>query len=146
MILASGLAARNAFAPSARLTFVASLACKTGYPGAASYAASKNAVAVYARSIKKPFQQRGISVLAVFPGPIKTAHAAYHAPPGARAESRMLPDELAERIIRAADAGKSRLYPGMNAKISAVAGILAPRLTTSLMRKMLFEKLPTEKW
>ncbi len=146
MILASGLAARNAYSPSARLVFIASLACRTGYPGAASYAASKDAIAVYAKSIDKPFRKRGISVMTVFPGPIKTGHAAYHAPPGSKEEKRMHPDDLAQRILKAADSGSKRYYPGMTAKLSALAGRIAPRTTTNLMRKMLYVKLSEEKW
>ncbi|MEM7463127.1 MAG: SDR family NAD(P)-dependent oxidoreductase [Pseudomonadota bacterium] len=146
MILASGLAARNAFSPSASLIFIASLACQTGYPGAASYAASKDAVAVYAKSIDKPFGKQGISVMTVFPGPIRTGHAAFHAPPGASEEKRMHPDELARRILKAAGSRSKRYYPGVAAKLSALAGRIAPRTTTGLMRKVLFEKLPEEKW
>ncbi|MGI9402034.1 MAG: SDR family NAD(P)-dependent oxidoreductase [Rhizobiaceae bacterium] len=146
MILASGLAARNAYSPAARLVFVSSLACKTGYPGAASYAASKNAIAIYAKSIRKPFRKRGVSIMTVFPGPIRTGHAAYHAPSDSDEKNRMHPDEMAAKIIRATEAGKRHYYPGMAAKLSAMAGSVAPGYTTGLMRKLLYEKLSEEKW
>ena len=57
--------------------FVSSLSHRTGYPGAASYAASKGAIAVYAGSIRKPFRRAlGVHVACAFPGPMKTEHAA----------------------------------------------------------------------
>ena len=124
-----------------RFVFVSSLSHVTGYPGAASYAASKDAVAVYAKSIAKPLKRRGLGVTCIFPGPIRTTHAERHAPPGAKADRRMDPDDLAARIIKAADKGEAVLYPGAGALAAYALGAAAPRTMTRVMRKVIFEKL-----
>jgi cyclic-di-GMP-binding biofilm dispersal mediator protein len=75
--------------------FISSLSHAVGYPGGAVYAASKDCIAIYAKSIRKAYATLNISVLTVFPGPIKTSHAERHAPIGADASKRMEPDVLA---------------------------------------------------
>lgn len=146
LIIASTLARLNALSLNARLIFVSSLSHRTGYPGAASYAASKDAIAVYAKSITRPFARRGIHVMRVFPGPIRTDHAERHAPAGARADRRMTPEELANRILKAAANRKRVVYPGAAARLTSVAGVLAPDALTAFMRRQLFEKLNREVW
>lgn len=146
MIIASTLARIEAFAPGARLIFISSLSYRTGYPGAASYAASKDALAIYAKSITRPFGRRGIHVMRVFPGPVRTDHAERHAPAGAKAERRMAPEELAGRITKAAQRRKRVLYPGTAARLTAIAGTVAPDALTAFMRRHLFEKLDREVW
>ena len=146
MILASGLARHGAFAKPANLVFISSLSHFTGYPGAASYAASKDAIAVYARSIAKPFAVKGIKTMCVFPGPVRTEHAARHAPAGADAARRMSPDELARRILLAGASRRRVLYPGSAAFVAAFAGRVAPGRMTALMRRVIFEKLDREVW
>ena len=83
MVMAARLAAMGKLNANARLVFVSSLSHFTGYPGAASYAASKDAIAVYAKSIRKPFARFSVRVCCVFPGPMQTAQAETHAPMGA---------------------------------------------------------------
>ncbi len=146
MMLSAALLRHKAFETNASLVFVASLSCFTGYPGAASYAASKDALAIYAKSIAKPFRQKGVRVTTVYPGPIRTPHAARHAPAGSGDKARMDPDKLSALILSAAGSGKRAVLPGMVAKLTAVAGSLAPRLLTGIMRKVLFEKLDREVW
>jgi len=67
MILAAGLVRAGILAGP--MCFVSSLSHFTGYPGAAVYAASKDALTVYARSVRKPFARRGVSVTLACPGP-----------------------------------------------------------------------------
>ena len=141
MITASTLARRHAVASGGVMVFIASVSHHTGYPGAASYAASKDALAVYAKSIEKPFAQQGIHVMRVFPGPLRTAHAERHAPPGADAQRRMVPEAAAQIILAAARARRRRVYPGWTAKLVAVGGMLAPGRTTEIMRRNIYEKL-----
>jgi short-subunit dehydrogenase len=45
----------------AAMVFVSSLSHFTGYPGAASYAASKDALAIYARSMRKYAASKGVT-------------------------------------------------------------------------------------
>lgn len=136
----------NLMAPGARLVFVSSLSHAVGYPGASVYAASKDAVAIYARSIRKAVKSRGMSVTTVFPGPVKTAHAQRHAPLGANEDARMAPDEIARRIVKAVERRSNTLYPGVSAKLAALAGRILPQSTTKIMRRAIFEKLDRNVW
>jgi short-subunit dehydrogenase len=128
------------------IVFISSLSHATGYPGAAVYGASKDAIAVYAKSIRKPFAKLGLYVTTVFPGPVRTEHAERHAPEGAKAETRMLPDVLAVKILQAAAKNQKVLYPGLVAKLTRVLGAIAPNMMTKLMRKIIYDKLDRSVW
>ena len=84
LLMAQRLVGKAKVSRGGTLVFVSSLSHVTGYPGASVYAATKDAVAVYARSVRKPFARRGVRVLTVFPGPVRTQHAERHAPSGSR--------------------------------------------------------------
>jgi short-subunit dehydrogenase len=145
IVLCAALASAGSIAPGATMVFVSSLSHMTGYPGAASYAASKDAVAVYAKSIRKPFHKDiGVRVCCAFPPPIRTGHAARHAPPEANAEKRMAPEEAARLILRDAASGRAMILPGAAAKGFALAGGLLPNAVTRAMRRIIFEKLDRE--
>ena len=58
----------------------------------------------------------------------------------------MDPGHLARLILRASDKRNRRLYPGIAAKLAALAGSLAPKTTTELMRRVTFEKLEGNVW
>lgn len=140
------MAQANCYADEANLVFISSLSHATGYPGASVYGASKDAIAVFARSISKPFAKKGISVTAVFPGPVRTDHAARHAPKGANAEKRMRPEDVAIRILNAASHNSKTLHPGGVAKITGFMGKIAPNFMTKLMRKIIYDKLDRAVW
>lgn len=141
MVLAAALAGKGMMAKPSAMLFISSLSRFTGYPGATAYAASKDALAVYARSIRKPFGRLGISVSCAYPGPLRTAHAERHAPPGADAAARMEPEEAASRILRSVAAGHHSILPGGNARLAAIAGTLLPGAATRFMRRVIYEKL-----
>lgn len=141
MIMTAGLIGHSKIASGGRIVFVSSLSHFTGYPGGAVYGASKDALAIYAKSIRRTLKRQGIAVVTVFPGPVRTEHASRHAPPDARAERRMEPADLAARIIRATRRGNKVLYPGLPAKTGRLLGGLAPRRMTAFMRRVIFEKL-----
>ena len=85
MVICATLAARGALARGGHVVFISSLSHMTGYPGAASYAATKDAIAIYAKSIRRPFKrQLGVHVACAFPGPLRTGQAERHAPKGAK--------------------------------------------------------------
>lgn len=140
-VLASQLASQGNMNAHSHLAFVSSLSYFVGYPGAASYAASKDAVAIYAKSITNPFKKRGIKVSCVFPGPLKTDHAERHSPEGADASNRMSPEKAAHLILKDVFLGKKKIIPGGGSKIAAMAGKIAPNLTAFAMGKTLFRKL-----
>ena len=127
-------------AGGARLVFVASLSCFTGYPGAASYGASKDGLAAFARSLRKPMRRLGVAVQLLCPGPMDTPHATKYAPKGARADRRIAPELVAQMLLDA-PRGRFVLLPGSAAKLAAILGRLAPGLMTRIMGRVLFAKL-----
>lgn len=141
-----GMAQGNCYADDANLVFISSLSHATGYPGASVYGASKDAIAIFAKSIRKPFAKRGISVTTVFPGPVRTDHAERHAPKGANADKRMMPEEVALRILNAVSCNSKTLHPGGVAKITGFMGKIAPNSMTKLMRKIIYDKLDRTVW
>mgnify|MGYP001344796124 CR=1 FL=1 len=120
---------------------ISSLSYYTGYPGAAAYAASKDGLAHYARSLGVALwpQQR---VLTVFPGPTRTAHARRYSPDNRREGRRMPPEKLAARIFAAQQRGQTILLPAFSARVMAIIGQTAPRLAEWLMRKTILDRLP----
>lgn len=146
MQLSAALMQNEMFDNQANLAFVSSLSHATGYPGASVYGASKDAIAIYAKSVRKPFAAKGVSVLSIFPGPVRTDHAERHAPEGADASKRMLPEELAKRILLAASSNKKTLYPGAAAHSARILGKIAPNLMTNMMLKIIYDKLDRPVW
>lgn len=128
------------------LCLVASLSHFTGYPGAAVYAASKDALAAYAASVRKPFAREGVTVTLACPGPLRTDHAERHAPPGADPSRRMVPEVAARIILDATLAGRRLVVPGRAARLAALAGALFPHAAARRMRELVFEKLDREVW
>jgi len=141
MVIASRLFEANAFKPGAAMVFVSSLSHFTGYPGAASYAASKDALAIYAKSMRKFAKSKGVSLTVAFPGPVRTAHAAQHAPKNADASKRMQPDQAASLILADAFEGKKTAIPGVSNRVVAFLGKVAPRPVTALMRRLIYAKM-----
>lgn len=141
MVMAAALAGSGRFATPAHLVFISSISHFIGYPGAASYAASKDAVAVYARSIRKPFARRGIRVSCVFPGPMRTDQARRHAPPDAPPDKRMPPQTAAELVLRDIFKGRNTIIPGGGPRAFAWFGRMTPFLSDRAMRRIIFEKL-----
>lgn len=146
MVMASTLLREGAVRAGGRIGFISSLSHFTGYPGAAAYAGSKDALAVYARSLSKPAARLGVSVSTIFPGPLDTPQAARHAPPGADASRRMAPAEAARRIVDAMEKGRRTIIPGAGPLVHAGLGRLFPGPVTAVMRRIIFEKLDRETW
>ena len=142
MLLTSRLLQSRALVEGSGLVFVSSLSRFVGYPGAAVYAASKDGLASYARSLAVALAPRGVRVLTVYPGPTRTEHARRHSPPGSSEARRMPPEVLAARVRRAAEAGRRTLVPGAGNALAAAVGHLAPRLAERAMRRVIYERLP----
>lgn len=141
MVISSRLAAAGCFTSGAHLVFLSSLSHFTGYPGAAVYSASKDAIAVYAKSIRKPFAKIGVTVSRVFPGPMKTQQAERHSPAGAKEEKRMAPETAAALILKSVFSNQKTILPGTGAKAFAALGKVLPFATDFAMRKIIYEKL-----
>lgn len=144
MIMASQLVQKKLMRKGSAMVFISSLSHQTGYPGAATYAASKDAIAIYAKSIRKAFAREKIHVMSVFPGPIRTRMAEQHAPKNAKAGNRMPPKKMAIRILRAASRGQPVLFSDAVARITAAISRIFPRTITKIMRKIIFDKLSKE--
>lgn len=141
LLLTQNLLNARAIAKGGTIVFIASLSVQVGYPGAASYAASKAALANYAKSLRKALRADGIGVLTVYPGPLRTEQARRHAPKGADAEKRMTAQQASQLIWNAIDNGAEELVPGTANRLFAIAGKLAPGLLRKAMRKIVYEKL-----
>lgn len=141
MVISARLLEASAVRTGAAMVFVSSLSHFTGYPGAASYAASKDALAIYAKSMRKLAVSRGVTVTVAFPGPLRTEHAEQHAPKGADAGKRMDPDQAAGLIMADAIAGRKTSIPGTSNRVFAFAGRLLPRPVTALMRQLIYDRL-----
>ncbi len=124
------------------VAFISSLSHFVSYPGASVYAASKDGLALFARSLAVALKPNNVNVLSVFPGPTRTAHARRYSPDNSREQTRMAPEALAETIHRAVLRRQRQLIPGLPNRIVAVLGIYVPRLTEWLMRKTILDKLP----
>ncbi len=144
MLMAAALV--RAGAVTGHICFVASLSHFTGYPGAAVYAASKDALAVYARSVRKPFARRGIKVTVAFPGLLRTEHAARHAPAGSDARRRTTPDAAARGIVAATFAGRRSVYSGPQSRAIALFGRFFPERIGRAMRGRIFDRLDKDVW
>ncbi|MCY0093914.1 SDR family NAD(P)-dependent oxidoreductase [Hoeflea ulvae] len=141
MVIAARLFEASAFSQGAGIVFVSSLSHFTGYPGAASYAASKDALAIYARSMRKFARSRGVSITVAFPGPLRTGHAERHAPKGADASKRMNPDLAASLILTDALSGRTKSIPGFPNRSIAFIGRVLPKPVTALMRRLIYDRL-----
>ncbi|MCB1425521.1 MAG: SDR family NAD(P)-dependent oxidoreductase [Zhengella sp.] len=146
MVLAAALLRDRAVAAGGHMGFVSSLSHFTGYPGAAAYAGSKDALAVYARSLRKPAARLGVSVSAIFPGPLDTPQAARHAPAGADASRRMPAPVAARIILDGMQKGRRAIVPGGAPRLYAGLGRLFPGAMTAAMRRIIFEKLDRDTW
>lgn len=140
--LTAGALRAGLVAPGGTLVYLASLSVFTGYPGAAVYAASKDGLAAYARSLRAALAGRGVQVLTVYPGPTRTAHARRYSPDNRREGRRMPPERLAQLIFEAVERRSAALIPGFANRLIAAVGRLNPALTEELMRRTILDKLP----
>ncbi|MBX3000421.1 MAG: SDR family NAD(P)-dependent oxidoreductase [Caldilineaceae bacterium] len=141
MIITAGMLAFERIRPGGTVVFISSLSHFVGYPGAAVYAATKDGLAAYGRSLRVALAPQRIHVLVVFPGPTRTAHARRYSPDNSREDKRMPPTELAGQILRAVERRQWTLIPGWGNRLFAIAGRIAPRLMEQAMRKIIYEKL-----
>ncbi|HMQ32071.1 MAG TPA: SDR family NAD(P)-dependent oxidoreductase, partial [Chloroflexaceae bacterium] len=137
--LTAGALRAGLVTPGGTLVYIASLSVFTGYPGAAVYAASKDGLAAYARSLRAALAGRGVHVLTVYPGPTRTAHARRYSPDNRREGRRMPPERLAGLIFDAVERRGVALIPGFANRLIAAVGRLAPALTEELMRRTILD-------
>ncbi|WP_147125252.1 SDR family NAD(P)-dependent oxidoreductase [Shimia ponticola] len=144
--ITAALLAANACAPTAKHVFVGSLSTFTGYPGATSYAASKDGLSSFTHSLRKSLP-RGMSSHCVYPGPLRTDHAARYAPDNSEATvaRRQSPEEAAALILTAMDRRRRAIFPGWKTRAFAFAGRILPGPVGRTLRQSLFETLKEPK-
>jgi short-subunit dehydrogenase len=140
--LTKTLLSRSILKRGSSIIFISSLSHFVGYPGASVYAASKDGLTSFARSLSVALKPEGIHVMTVFPGPTRTPHASQHSPDNSREHLRMPPEVLAQKIKKALGQRRHRYVPGLRNKTFAVLGKLFPRLTEQIMKRSLFDRLP----
>ncbi len=140
LLLTSALLQAGLLHDESRFVFVASLSCYVSYPGAAAYAASKDGLAAYARALSVALgpQRR---VLTVFPGPVRTDHAARHSPDNSSENRRMPPETLASLIEEALARNSRILIPGGANRAVALLARWWPSSVELLMRRAILDKL-----
>ena len=141
MLLTAGLLNRKKILEGGTLVFLSSLSHFVSYPGAATYAATKDGLASYARSLSVSLAGKNISVLSVFPGPTRTAHARRYSPDNRTEHKRMPPNVLAQKIYNSVATGKRMLVPGFGNRFFALCGRYLPGIVELAMRKAIFDKL-----
>ncbi len=145
VILTAEVARRMRERGSGLIVVVSSLVGKVGSPLRSAYAASKHALHGYFDSLRMELAGRGVGVLLVVPGFVRTeiSLAALEATgqphgrmdPGQR--DGMSPEAAAERILRAIAAGKEEISVGFDARarLAVILRSLAPRLLARIMAK-----------
>jgi len=141
MLLTQGLLERGILTAKGSLVFIASLSHFVSYPGAAVYAAGKDGLASYARSMTVALDRRGTHVLTVYPGPTRTAHAQRYSPDNRREQQRMPPEKLAKLIYRAVQGRRRVLIPGRSNQVFAVLGRAMPGMTERMLREAILDRL-----
>ncbi len=134
MVVTPALLRAGSLTSSASIVFVSSLSHYAGYPGASVYAATKDGIASYARSLRVSLGKKH-HVLTVFPGPTRTEHARRYSPDNSRESKRMPPDLLADLIYRSVLKRRKRLIPGISNKIISKLGSLFPISMERVMAK-----------
>jgi short-subunit dehydrogenase len=139
--LTAALLQGDKIAHGATIVFISSLSRYVGYPGAAVYAATKDGLASYARSLAVALAPQGVRVLVVYPGPTRTAHARRYSPDNSREARRMAPDVVAMAIYRAVVRRQHTLIPGTPNRLAAALGRWLPWATDRVMKRTVFDKL-----
>lgn len=138
MILTASLLKADKLKSGGSIVFVSSLSHYVGYPGASVYAATKDGIASYARSLRAELRQRQVHVLIVYPGPTRTAHARRYSSDNSREHKRMAPEVLANRIYRSVTRRRRTLISGfVNGVIASVGKWLPGVAERSMARSML---------
>jgi short-subunit dehydrogenase len=135
MVLTARLLEAGQIRRGGTIVFVSSLSHYVGYPGASVYAATKDGLASYARSLRVALRELDINVLTVFPGPTRTEHARRHSPDNSREHKRTLPEDLADRVVRAIKRRRRSLIPGWTNRQVAWLGAWLPAVTERAMAR-----------
>ncbi len=140
LVLTTTLMRQDRLANQHQQVYLSSLSKYVGYPGAAVYAASKDGLAAFAKTMQAAAVANS-RVTTVFPGPTRTAHARRYSPDNSREDKRMSPEAVAEAIYEGAMGKRRLVFPGAGAKVFAIFGRLLPRTAERAMKKTIYDKL-----
>jgi short-subunit dehydrogenase len=140
--LTAALLAAHQIRRGGTIVFVSSLSHFAGYPGAAVYAASKDGLASYARSLALALAPAGIHVVIVYPGPTRTAHARRYSPDNRREARRMPPEQVASAVMAAITRRRRVVIPGAANRAFALFGRWFPGLAARGMKRAIYDLLP----
>ena len=124
-------------AAPARVVNVVSIAGLVTGGAFGPYAAAKHAQLAFSRAIARELAPRGISVLTVNPGPVETEGFPQRdllTRPMAR-RAVLQPDEVAERIVKALERGRSEIVLPRYLRAVALAESLAPTVVSRLVSR-----------
>lgn len=141
LLLTAALLRADKVVHGGALVFISSLSRFASYPGAAVYAASKDGLASYARTLRVALAPQDIHVLTVYPGPTRTAHARRYSPDNSREARRMAPEVLAAAVVRAMQRRQHTLIPGFGNRLVALISRWAPAPIEWVMKKTLYDKV-----
>ncbi|MEW6281448.1 MAG: SDR family NAD(P)-dependent oxidoreductase [Candidatus Eremiobacterota bacterium] len=117
---------------SSRVVGISSMSAFLGYPGASVYAATKDGLASYVRSL---------GGLVVYPGPTRTDHARRFSPEPSWEGRRVPPEAVAHSVVRALERHHRRAVPGRLNRALAVLGTWFPHLADEAMERAILKPL-----
>jgi short-subunit dehydrogenase len=141
MMMTAGLLNARKLQVGGTIVLLSSLSHYVGYPGASVYAATKDGIASYGRSLRVALRPNQINVMTVFPGPTRTEHARRYSPDNSREGARMDPEVLAGRIFVGMQRRRRHLIPGVLNNISAFIGRWLPSLAEGLMVRAILNRV-----
>ncbi len=136
VMLGSKLALQR-FLPRGRghVVNIASAAGKAGFPGGATYCASKHAVVGLSEAIRAEVRDRGIAVSVVMPVVVHTELGS--GLPETRGLKAVEPEDVAQAIVDALQMGRYEVFvPRSLASILRPKGVLPTRVTDMIARLM----------
>lgn len=126
VIIGSKLALQR-FLPRGRgwIVNIASVAGKGGFPGGATYCATKHAVAGLSETIRAEYRRRGIKVTTICPTVVHTELGSGLT--GARGMRYAEPEDVAAAIVRALQTGRTEVYVPREMSVLMRLGQVLPR-------------------
>jgi len=116
----------------ALVVFISSIAARQPVPYLGGYAATKAALASLADALRLETAGTGLRVLTVFPGSVETgfkSNARGEPYPERKGASRLTPEEVADRLLLAAQAGRREVHIlSRSERMGLLLGRVAPRL------------------
>jgi short-subunit dehydrogenase len=136
------LAAASSPAGKSTVVMVSSIAGVLAAPTMGAYAASKFALEAVAMALRSEVAGEGVQVLVVRPGPVATPFRAHAVATGLDARVRprgsrpQAPEEVAEQIWRAVDAGHPVLETSLFVRIASFGARAVPGLVRRVTARM----------